>query len=340
VNCITPSLGLQKYPKHGLLCHSKLGEIIIWRQHEFHTWWQIFETSMQHPLSRTLINAAVDSLEIHQYLPTNRGIFWKKKFKSELNDLLSQLGWGRVEINEQRVVQSAHPLLSVAVGQYAIETYHQSRYKVRWIEPRSQIVQLELEPTSALSAPQRHNPFPWSTDERSQESGIAIDLVRGHSGNELQMEGERVLLIPTLALERFLSASLPYAPETEEGWFHHTIDSFVSFESILKITIKTTASMFLRSEQPVYIIDRTSWESYVEHYLVEAGWGHVTIVDYNDSSLALHCNVNLGCNVPFTIGMICGLWERAHGRSYKINIQQNNDIFSIEIESLLQYQNQ
>ncbi|HII24628.1 MAG TPA: hypothetical protein HA313_02590 [Candidatus Poseidoniaceae archaeon] len=98
--------------------------------------------------------------------------------------------------------------------------------------------------------------------------------------------------------------------------------------------------MFLRSEQPVYIIDRTSWESYVEHYIVEAGWGHVTIVDYNDSSFALHCNVNLGCNVPFTIGMICGLWERAHGRSYKINIQQNNDIFSVEIESLLQYQNQ
>ena len=132
------------------------------------------------------------------------------------------------------------------------------------------------------------------------------------------MEGERVLLIPTLALERFLSASVPYAPETEEGWFHHTIDSFVSFENLLKITIKTTAAMFLQSEQPVYIIDRTSWDSYVEHYLVEVGWG----------------------NVPFTIGMICGLWERAHGRSYKINIQEKNDMFSIEIESLLEYQNQ
>ncbi len=340
MNCIAPSLGLQRYPKHGLLCHSKLGEIIIWRQHEFHAWWQIFEASMQHPLSRTLVNAVVDSLEIIQYLPTNRGIFWKKKFNSALHHLSSQLGWGSIEMNNQRVVRSAHPLLSVAVGQYAFERYHHSRFKVRWIEPRSQIVQLEFEPTSDLAAPQSHNPFPWSFDARSQESGIPIDLVQSHNGNELQMEGERVLLIPTLALERFLSASVPYAPETKEGWFHHTIDSFASFENLLKITIKTTAAMFLQSEQPVYIIDRTSWDSYVEHYLVEVGWGHVTIVDYNASSLALHCTVNRGSNVPFTIGMICGLWERAHGRSYKINIQENNDMFSIEIESLLEYQKQ
>lgn len=340
MNCIIPSLDLQKYPKHGLIFHPILGEIIIWRQHEFHTWWQIFEASMRHPLSRTLINAVVDSLEMNEYLPTRRGIFWKKKFNSELERLLSQLGWGAVEMKHQRVVQSAHPLLSVAVGQYAVETYHQSRFKVRWIEPRSQIVQLELEPTSALPAPQKHIPFPWSLDTRSQDPGIAFDLVENHNGNELRMEGERVLLIPTPALERFLSASLPYAPETEEDWFHHKIDAFVGFENLLKITIKTTAAMFLQSQQPVYIIDRTSWDPYVDNYLVEVGWGHVAIADYNTSTLKLHCTVNRGSNVPFTIGMICGLWERAHGRSYKITIQQKSDIFSIEIESLLQYQNQ
>ena len=188
MNCIAPSLGLQRYPKHGVLCHSKLGEIIIWRQHEFHAWWQIFEASMQHPLSRTLVNAVVDSLEIIQYLPTNRGIFWKKKFNSALHHLSSQLGWGSIEMNNQRVVRSAHPLLSVAVGQYAFERYHHSRFKVRWTEPRSQIVQLEFEPTSDLAAPQSHNPFPWSFDARSQESGIPIDLVQSHNGNELQME--------------------------------------------------------------------------------------------------------------------------------------------------------
>ena len=60
---------------------------------------------MQHPLSRTLVNAVVDSLEILQYLPTNRGIFWKKKFKSELNQLSSLLGWGSIEMSDQRVVR-------------------------------------------------------------------------------------------------------------------------------------------------------------------------------------------------------------------------------------------
>ena len=46
-------------------------------------------------------------------------------------------------------------------------------------------------------------------------------------------KGKRVLLIPTLALERFLSASVPYAPETEEGLVSsHNLIHLFSFENL------------------------------------------------------------------------------------------------------------
>ena len=44
--------------------------------------------------------------------------------------------------------------------------------------------------------------------------------------------------------------------------------------------------------------------------------------------------------LPFTIGLLCGMWERAYGRAYGLSIRKENDTFVVQIQSLLDYENQ
>ena len=91
---IESTVSLDIVPKRGQLVHPLFGEVILWRQHEFHSWWNQFEAIIDHPLSRTFINGVVDSLEFKNTMPRIGGLFRKKKFKKESNHIGGQLGWG------------------------------------------------------------------------------------------------------------------------------------------------------------------------------------------------------------------------------------------------------
>ena len=112
------------------------------------------------------------------------------------------------------------------------------------------------------------------------------------------------------------------------------------YENILKIIIRTTAEMFLSSEQPVYIIDQSSWDAYIEHCLRERGWGSIETRKYNPSTFDFEFSMPMMSHFPLTLGMVVGMWERAHGRSSQILLREENDIFLVKIQSLLEYQNQ
>ena len=333
-------LNLESISGQGRIHHPIIGEVIVWRQHEFHTWWNLFEPMMGHPLSRTFINAFVDSFEFNDMLPQPTGLFRKKKFHTQLKQRTSLLGWGDVRLKEQKVVHSAHPLLSVALGQFALESFTEQRYKVRWIEPRSQVVQLETEVSTHLPSPQPPAPLPWSIDIMPSTFEPSSLKIEPHEHHELRFEGERILLIPMVSMERFLTACMPYVPQDNEVWFINESDSLSSHQDVLKIVIQSTSAMFLQSEQPVYIIDDSSWNAYVEHYLIERGWGSVHLRAYDASTFDLEIEIPMMKQLPFTLGLICGMWERAHGRSYQIIIRQENDTFIAKIQSLLEYQNQ
>lgn len=337
---IKSDLNLESIPGQGRIRHPIIGEVIIWRQHEFHTWWNLFEPMMEHPLSRTFINAFVDSFEFNNVLPKSNGIFRKRKFNTELELRTSQLGWGKVLLKDQKVIHSAHPLLSVALGQYALETFTEQRYKVRWIEPRSQVVQLETEVSTQLPSPQPPSPIPWSGDNTPSAFESLSMEIETHENHELRYEGERVLLIPFTSMERFLTACMPYVPKDNEAWFNNQSDALSTHQDVLKIVIQSTSAMFLQSEQPVYIIDESSWNAYVNHYLIERGWGSVHLNDYDATTFDLEVVIPMSQQLPFTLGLMCGMWERAHGRSYQIKIHQEKDTFIAKIQSLLEYQNQ
>ena len=339
MKCISSTLSLESIPDRGILIHPLFGETILWRQHEFHTWWNLFETMVDHPLSRILINAIVDSLEYKHTIPNVGGLFRKKKFHKEMERVTTQLGWGTVSIEQQNVVSSAHPLLSVALGQYLLESYLQERFKVRWIEPMPQTVQLETEPSSPLPHPQPQERFPWSLEHNSQyvKSPLIIEI---HSENELRYEGERVVLIPIESLNRFLIGCLPYVPQMDDRWFDGKSCQLNSHEHLFKLTIESISEMFLKSEQPVYIIDESSWTAYIEHYLCERGWGRANVTEYSTETYDLELTIAMQCQLPYVVGLMCGMWQRAHGRAYQVSLRNKNDTFVVKIQSLLAYDNQ
>lgn len=323
---------------NGRIYDALIGDVIIWKQHEFHAWWNLFESQINHPLSRTFVNAFVDALELNGLLKTKRGLFGQKKFDKELRLLSLKLGWGYVNLGQSSVTQSAHSLLSVALAQYALETLGQCRYKVRWVEPRPQTVELDLEISSNLPSPNPHDSPSWcSIDQDFQrlESSPTLDIVNDY---ELRMDGERVVLIPIQAIERFLVSCKPYASPSNLNWFESNVEMVDSEQHLLETIIQSVASMFLQSDKPVYIIDESSWQSYIVHYLHERGWGSIDLTDYDGSTFELNASLKKGSHLPFTLGILCGMWERAHGRSYRISLNEKSDIFLVKIQSFLEYQ--
>ena len=336
---IESTVSLDIVPNCGQLVHPLFGEVILWRQHEFHSWWNQFEAIIDHPLSRTFINGVVDSLEFKNTMPRIGGLFRKKKFKKESNHIGGQLGWGTFSLENLNVMQSAHPLLSVALGQYLLEAYHEQRFKVRWVEPRSQTVQLEIEASSDLPHPKPVESFPWSNIKQVKSTDSTLVLDR-HSQNELKFEGERVVLISIESMDRFLSGCLPYVSQQDVDWFDAHSCKFESCEHLLRATIQSISGMFLKSEQPVYIIDGSSWAAYIENYICERGWGSAHVTSYDTSDYTLELTMPMQSQFPYTIGLLCGMWERAHGRAYRLNIRKENDTFVVQIQSLLDYENQ
>jgi len=340
VKSILPDFLLESVQEKGIIRQDTFGEIIIWKQHEFHTWWNLFESRMDHPLSRTLINAFVDGFELKSTIKDVRGLFRKKKLRKEIERISSYLGWGHVEIEQKTILHSAHPLLSVALGHYSLELYHQRRYRIRWTEPRPQVVQIDEESSPQISLPQPHATMPWTGEEiASSFNQSSIELSIQHK-NELRLEGERVVLIPLAFMERFFYGCLPYAPEIHVDWFSNESSGLDAYENLLMIIVRTTAEMFLSSEQPVYIIDQSSWHAYIEHCLRERGWGSIETRKYNPSTFEFEFSMPMMSHFPLTLGVVVGMWERAHGRSSQITLQEENDIFLVKIQSLRDYQNQ
>ena len=336
---IESTISLDFVSKRGQLIHPLFGEVVLWKQHEFHLWWNLFESIIDHPLSRTFINSIVDSLEVKNTMPRVGGLFRKKKFKQESDHIGGQLGWGTFQFEKQNVVHSAHPLLSVGLGQYLLERYHGKRFKVRWVEPRPHTVQIETEASPDLPHPKPIKPMPWSTVSETKSTNSSLKLDQ-HTQNELKFEGERVVLVPIESLVRFLFGCLPYVPQQDVQWFDATSCKFDAYEHLLRATIQSISSMFLKSEQPVYIIDESSWAAYIENYICERGWGNAQVSSYNASDYTLELTMSMQSQLPFTIGLLCGMWERAHGRAQRISLRQENGTFVVKIQSLLVYENQ
>ena len=109
--------------------------------------------------------------------------------------------------------------------------------------------------------------------------------------------------------------------------------------NLLQATIESVTGMFLQSESPVYIIDGFSWNSYIEHYISQKGWGTLNDVDYDEGTFVLKVRLNKIPLFPFAVGMLAGMWQRAHGRFCQMSIEEFETDFRLKFESFLDYQN-
>jgi hypothetical protein len=327
----------------GFIFDSEMNYYMMWKQHEFGQWWRSFESLFTHPLSRTFINSVVDDLEYHQRLSHPRGLFKKKKFDSELAQLAHFYGSGSIDLTKNKIVNGAHSLFSVGLASYALEVFHQKRYKIRWNEPNPRVVQLTLDDNPDLPPPSSIRPFPWSkvlnTDNQNITQPIADQFTIKESGH-LEVDGERFMIVPASLLERFVSTCLPHAPKmsnTDKIQFPNQWSE--SDNSILSVIISSVVDIFSRSERSVYITGKESWDAYLRAYLFDYGWGSVNLTSYDLNSFETTLILPKASLFPFSIGLMAGIWERAHGRKFKLLINEQNDSIQVVISSLLEYDN-
>ena len=327
----------------GFIFDSEMHVYMMWKQHEFGQWWRSFESLFTHPLSRTFINSVVDDLEYHQRLSPPKGLFKKKKFDQELTQLAHFYGSGTIDLAKNKIVNGAHSLFSVGLASYALEVYQQKRYKIRWNEPTPRVVQLSLDDNADLPPPSSIRPFPWSkvldVDSQNNIRPISDQLGIKELGH-LEVDGERFMIVPASLLERFVSTCLPHAPkvsDTNKIQFPNTWSE--SDNSILSVIIYSVVDIFSRSERSVYITDMGSWDAYLHAYLFDYGWGSAILTSYDLNSYETMLTMPKASLFPFSIGLIAGIWERAHGREFKLQINEINDSIQVVISSLLEYEN-
>ena len=328
----------------GFIFDSEMNFHMMWKQHEFGQWWRCFESLFTHPLSRTFINSVVDDLEYHQRLSPPNGLFKKKKFDQELKQLAHFYGSGSIDLSKNKIVNGAHSLFSVGLASYALEVIHQKRYKIRWNEPTPRIVQLSLDDNADLPPPSSIRPFPWSEqlvlEGHIKSKAFADELTIKEAGH-LEIDGERFMLVPASLLERFVSTCLPHAPEVSSA---EKIE-FPSVwskpdNSILSVVISSIVDLFSRSERSVYITGTDSWNAYLRAYIFDNGWGKAVTESYDSNSYQTVLRCPKSTLFPFTIGLSAGMWERAHGRKFKLQIIEDNLSIQVIISSLLEYENE
>ncbi len=327
--------------RDGFIVDSDQNSYMLWKQHEFSRWWRCFEGLFTHPLSRTFINSVVDDLEFHQRLASPTRFFKKKNFNTNLSNLTHFFGSGRIDLSKKEVINGAHPLFSVGLASYALEVFHQTSYKIRWNEPTPRVVQLTLEHNTQLPPPMPISPFPWSDKREPLHDANMIpfssQLVSKENGH-IEVDGERYMLLPASLLERFVSSCLPHAPDMSQNNWIECPSIWSSSEcSILSVIITSIGELFSLSERSVYITGPESWNAYFRVYLLDQGWGSVTLVSYDVQSYDAILHIPRSPLAPFSIGLIASIWERAHGRKFKLVIGQEVERLQVSIYSLLEY---
>ena len=316
---------------------------MLWKQHEFNRWWRSFESLFTHPLSRVFINSVVDDLEFHQRLSLQQGLFKKKKFVSQLSQLTHFYGSGSIDVVKKEIANGAHSLFSVGLASYALEVFHQTRYKIRWNEPTPRVVQLSLEVNRDLPPPGSVRPFPWSENITPQglgDSRYLSDLLVVKELGHIEIDGERHLFMPASLLERFLSTCLAHVPDMSHvDWIDCPTDWSKPDVSIMCLLISSVVELFSLSERAVYITGKDSWEAYLRTYLSEQGWGNPSVVSYDPLSYDTTLTFSKSPLTPFSIGLAAGIWERAHGRKFHCNLKLINGSLQVDFRSLLAYEN-
>ena len=334
-----------KKDSNGHLFDSSGNHLMLWKAIEFESWWIHFEKIIAVPMGRKLVNAATDEEEYH--LLTNAqydvsGFFKKSRKRDLISERWLQYGWGELNFKDNTITRPTLAPFSVGVALAALEYCRQSRFKVSWNQPNSTLINLNLEEESRNISPSKQvATFSWTKSCQDNYFTLSpvgnFQVVRKNGGWDF--EGERMVFIPGNIITRLLfstrSRSLNIPDELVQSVIFEGIDE--AEKSTFLCTALAMANVIEQSERPVYILSDSEWIDKCQHLLGRFGFVCPNDVKSIDDSGSIEFSFNHSPTLPFSVGALMALWQRACGRSAKLSVAFDDKQCIVQVSSKLKY---
>ena len=327
--------------KSGHITDDKGNLWMVWSLIELERWWNIFESAVGIPFGRKLFNSCCDEEEF-QISDTGlfvKGLFRKKKNRNNLLNRWDYCGWGKIDINNNKIDTLLPSTIAAGFAVAAIESIHEKRFKSEWRQRSNTEVFLDLKlDEREIPISKKHTILPWSkiVDDVNSDN-IRLELERRSIG--WSIEGEPSVLLPVSLFSRLYYSTTGIDPalsnQETNCWIIDGLEE--RFCKPLIIASYSIYKLFIDSDKHVFANDKDSWLNLLNHYCTQWGWGGIDDLQLESDKEKISVKVSTSEVLPFILGQIIGIWERSYGKKPKIKIQFSENITSIDIESFLEY---
>lgn len=300
---------------------------------EFSKFCHHLDALFESPLGRKLIYAATDAEERILAVQPNVQFgrwFGKSKAQKRLEKRAMEMGWG--EFREASISGPAHDGLTVGFSLAHHEHISQQRANVQWNQVSADMIHLEFatkneDITPAPSPPQ----LPWFGSEHQGLSSSYLDIELDRRSSSFFNGDERSFFLPTHVFLH-LFGSLLGRPLSEDfsGQFSLEVEESMEHAPTFLAAVLAASKAFEANERPVYVQSAGDWEGHFTDRLTKRGFGQVrveqSILDEDFSTFSVRSPV-----APVAIGLLIGMWQRAHGMIGEVKIEVVSDSLLVSI---------
>ena len=285
------------------------------------------------PLGRKLIYAATDAEE--RIISTHPSVqfgrwFGKSKAKNRLQQRAMEMGWG--EFGEVSVSGPAHDALTVGFSLAHHEHISQQRANVEWHQVNADMIRLQFatknENITPVPSPLH---LPWFGSETQGLSSSLFEIELDRRASSFFYGDERSFFLSSHVFWN-LFGSLLGRPLSEDfsAQFNLEMDESIEHASTFSAVIIAASQAFEANERPVYVLSAGDWEGHFAERLTKRGFGRVrveqSILDEETSLFSVHSPV-----APVAIGLLIGMWQRAHGMVGEVKVELVSDALLVRI---------
>lgn len=312
---------------------------VLWHTTDLYAWWHSFEDQCQTPLGRKLMNAFADHEEYLLNLNATLSSGWFSKKRRQHEAILhrwSTHGWGGFDVFKNSASTLLFSPIAAGLALATVEGVSEQRHKVEWTQLNQRMIQFEFSPsdTRLPSAPPPPR-LPWThpLDHGLQSPHVFSELQ--HNGTELSLEGEVVCMLPVGAFTRLLHTCRAYphalGKEHQDSW--QTPGMEAGDRSVMLMVVSSMSGLVGRGERPIYLESHKSWNSLIEHYLIQFGWGAPSSIEPLDSEHGVRFFLSPTATFPFLVGWLVAMWERGYGIPSKFSLEEEGSNWVLDIES-------
>ena len=285
------------------------------------------------PLGRKLIYAATDAeeriLSMHSSVQFGRW-FGKSKAKNRLHQRAMEMGWG--EFGDASVSGPAHDALTVGFSLAHHEHISQQRANVEWNQLNADMIHLEFSAKNEPITPAPSPPhLPWFGSEPQGLSSGPLDIELDRRASSFFNGDERSFFLSSHVFWNLFGSLLgrPLSGDFSAR-FSLEIEESIEHASTFRAVIIAAIQAFEANERPVYVLSAGDWDGHFEDRLTKRGFGRVrveqSILDEETSLFSVQSPV-----APVAIGLLIGMWQRAHGVVGEVKIELATDALLVRI---------